>query len=51
MRFVPRRIVYLEGTVKPLGILDLLGKRIIFFDGATGTYLQDNGLGPGEFPE
>lgn len=34
-----------------MGILDLLGKRIIFFDGATGTYLQDNGLGPGEFPE
>ena len=34
-----------------MGILDLLGKRIVFFDGATGTYLQENGLGPGEFPE
>ena len=43
--------LFRKGTVKPFGILDLLGKRIVLFDGATGTYLQENGLGPGEFPE
>lgn len=34
-----------------MGIADEIGKRVVFFDGATGTYLQENGLGPGEFPE
>ncbi|MGM9569924.1 MAG: homocysteine S-methyltransferase family protein [Phascolarctobacterium sp.] len=30
---------------------DLLGKRMLFFDGATGTQLQARGLKPGELPE
>lgn len=34
-----------------MGILDHLGKRILFFDGAMGTILQQNGLGAGELPE
>lgn len=34
-----------------MGIFDLLGKRMIFFDGAMGTILQENGLGAGELPE
>lgn len=34
-----------------MNILDILGKRIVFYDGATGTYLQENGLGKGEKPE
>ena len=29
----------------------LLGKRILFFDGAMGTLLQQEGLSPGELPE
>lgn len=28
-----------------------LGKRLLFFDGAMGTLLQENGLTPGELPE
>ena len=32
-------------------ILDELGKRILFFDGAMGTLLQARGLQPGELPE
>ena len=32
-------------------ILDELGKRILFFDGAMGTLLQARGLKPGELPE
>ena len=32
-------------------ILDELGKRILFFDGAMGTQLQAHGLMPGELPE
>lgn len=31
--------------------MQLLGKRIVFFDGAMGTILQQNGLGAGELPE
>jgi len=34
-----------------MGILEDLGKRIVFFDGGMGTLLQENGLGPGELPE
>ena len=34
-----------------MGVLELLGKRIVFFDGAMGTILQQNGLGAGELPE
>ena len=34
-----------------MGILNLLGKRMIFFDGGTGTLLQEKGLQPGELPE
>jgi len=30
---------------------DLLGKELLFFDGGTGTVLQDMGLKPGELPE
>ena len=32
-------------------LLDLLGKQLLFFDGATGTQLQARGLKPGEIPE
>lgn len=32
-------------------IRDLLGKQLLFFDGATGTQLQARGLKPGEIPE
>ncbi len=34
-----------------MNILNDLGKRILFFDGAMGTMLQENGLMPGELPE
>lgn len=32
-------------------IRDILGKRLLFFDGGMGTMLQKNGLGAGEIPE
>ena len=32
-------------------ILDELGRRVLFFDGAMGTLLQARGLKPGELPE
>lgn len=32
-------------------IRELLGKQLLFFDGATGTQLQKKGLQPGEAPE
>ena len=28
-----------------------LGKELLFFDGGTGTLLQERGLAPGELPE
>lgn len=34
-----------------MSILDLLGKRMVFFDGGTGTLLQEKGLQAGELPE
>ena len=34
-----------------MGFRDLLGKELLFFDGATGTMLQALGLQPGELPE
>lgn len=34
-----------------MSILDLLGKRMVFFDGGTGTLLQEKGLEAGELPE
>ena len=34
-----------------MGILEELGKRILFFDGGTGSLLQAAGLKPGELPE
>lgn len=34
-----------------MGILEILKKRPIFYDGATGTYLQKNGLKTGDLPE
>ncbi len=34
-----------------ISILDLLKKRPIFYDGATGTYLQQHGLEAGALPE
>lgn len=32
-------------------ILERLGKELLFFDGGTGTLLQERGLKPGELPE
>ena len=32
-------------------LCDLLGKEMLFFDGAMGTMLQQMGMAPGEFPE
>ena len=34
-----------------MDILELMKTRRLFFDGGTGTLLQEKGLGPGEFPE
>ena len=34
-----------------MGIRDLLGKELLFFDGAMGTMLQSAGLEPGEIPD
>ena len=34
-----------------MNLLNTLGKRLLFFDGAMGTMLQERGLGPGEQPE
>ena len=34
-----------------MNILELLGSRIVFFDGGTGTLLQQKGLQAGELPE
>ena len=34
-----------------MNIFDILGKKIIFFDGGTGTLLQEKGLKAGEIPE
>ncbi|MDO4325184.1 MAG: homocysteine S-methyltransferase family protein [bacterium] len=34
-----------------MGILELLQKKIVFFDGGMGSLLQAEGLGPGELPE
>ena len=32
-------------------IKNLLGKKLLFFDGGMGTMLQKNGMGAGEIPE
>ncbi len=32
-------------------LLERLGKELLFFDGGTGTLLQEKGLKPGELPE
>ena len=50
MRNVQNLTVNTEG-VEILSILDILGKRIVFFDGGTGTLLQEKGLQAGEVPE
>lgn len=34
-----------------LGFLDYLKERLLILDGATGTFLQKNGMGPGVCPE
>ena len=34
-----------------MSILELLQKRIVFFDGGTGTLLQEKGLQAGQLPE
>lgn len=34
-----------------MGLKDLLGKQLLFFDGGMGTMLQGMGLQPGEIPE
>ena len=34
-----------------MGIKEKLGKTLLFFDGAMGTVLQEQGLGLGELPE
>ena len=33
------------------GIMDKIGKKLIFCDGGMGSLLQAQGLGPGELPE
>ena len=38
-------------TIDGLGFLDYLKNRIMVLDGATGTYLQQNGMEPGICPE
>ena len=38
-------------TIDGLGFLDFLKQRIMILDGATGTYLQRQGMGPGVCPE
>ena len=38
-------------TVDGLGFLEYLKKHIMVLDGATGTYLQQNGMEPGVCPE
>ena len=32
-------------------ILERLGKELLYFDGGTGTLLQEKGMKPGELPE
>ena len=34
-----------------MGILELLKQRRVYFDGGTGSLLQERGLKPGELPE
>lgn len=34
-----------------MSIMELIGKRLVFLDGGTGTLLQEKGLAPGELPE
>ncbi len=34
-----------------MGVLDLIKDRIVYFDGGSGTFLQENGLKVGENPE
>ena len=34
-----------------MGLMDLLGKKLLFFDGALGTMLQQKGLPTGALPE
>ncbi|MCI8496827.1 MAG: homocysteine methyltransferase, partial [Clostridiales bacterium] len=34
-----------------VNLKEKLGKELLFFDGAMGTMLQDQGLAPGELPE
>lgn len=34
-----------------MNILDEIGQRVVFFDGGTGSLLQEKGLLPGELPE
>ena len=38
-------------TIDGLGFLDFLKQRIMVLDGATGTYLQEQGMEPGICPE
>lgn len=38
-------------TIGGLGFLEYLKHNILILDGATGTYLQNNGMGPGTCPE
>ncbi len=45
-------MIHVNKEDKKIGnILDLLGKRMVFLDGATGTYLQQHGLVVGSAPE
>ena len=34
-----------------MNVRELLGKRMLFFDGGMGSMLQKNGMGAGEIPE
>lgn len=45
---VPERYGEVEGEAM---LLDRLGKELLYFDGGTGTLLQERGLKPGELPE
>ena len=33
-----------------MNVRELLGKRMLFFDGGMGSMLQKNGMGAGEIP-
>lgn len=50
MKIVEKAIANLEKE-NDMKLLDLLGTRMVYFDGGMGTLLQEQGLSPGELPE